>query len=207
MDKLRSFTVAAAVAFALAACAQNETTPDETDSRTTSTSSTTTPADSTSPAESTTPADSSSGSMSQDSSGAAASTDTSMAGSTAPVAIGLKVETATGESLGTVIDIVADATTGAPLFVVISSEGETTAVPYAAANSMVQQDALVMDRSRLESAPRVDQGEWRDPASGDWTSEANGYWGQGEMRTASPEPGASSSEQSAEPQPEPEPRG
>ena len=184
MDKLRSFTVAAAVAFALAACAQNETTPDETDNRTAS-----------------------SGSMSQDSSGAAASTDTSLAGSTAPVAIGLKVETATGESLGTVVDIVADATTGAPLFVVISSEDATTAVPYAAANSMVQQDALVMDRSRLESAPRVGQGEWRDPASGDWTTEANGYWGQGEMRTASPEPGASSSEQNAEPQPQPEPRG
>ncbi|MGQ0835722.1 MAG: PRC-barrel domain-containing protein [Gammaproteobacteria bacterium] len=117
------------------------------------------------------------------------------------------METATGESLGTVVDIVADATTGAPLFVVISSEGEGTAVPYAAASSMVQRDALVMDRSRLESAPRIGQGEWRDPASGDWITEANDYWGQGQMRTASPEPGAGSSEQAAEPRPEPEPRG
>jgi hypothetical protein len=119
--------------------------------------------------------------------------------STGALAIGVQVESETGEPLGTVTDLVADPTTGAPMFVVISTEGETTAMPYSAASSMVQGDALVIERTRLASAPRVEQSELQEPTA-DWTSEANDYWGQGEMRTASPET-------AEEPVPEGEPRG
>jgi hypothetical protein len=126
---------------------------------------------------------------------------------TGSLAIGLQVESETGEALGTVTDIVADPSTGAPLFVVISTQGETTAMPYAAATSMVQSDALVIERTRLASAPRVEQSELHEP-SADWTTEANNYWGQGEMRTASPDPGASSETSSSEePATESRPRG
>jgi hypothetical protein len=102
----------------------------------------------------------------------------------APVVVGLQVETPTGEPLGSVIEIVADAATGTPLFAVVTSEGATSAVPYTAAAAMVQGDALVMERERLASAPKVDQGEWRQ--AGDWTTESSGYWGEGETRTATP---------------------
>jgi hypothetical protein len=114
--------------------------------------------------------------------GSTAGTDP--AAGAAPVVVGLSVETPTGEPLGSVIEIVADASTGTPLFAVITSEGTSTAVPYTAAAAMVQGDALVMERERLASAPKVDQGEWRQ--AGDWTGESSGYWGEGETRTATP---------------------
>lgn len=120
----------------------------------------------------------------------------------APVVVGLQVETPTGEPLGSVIEIVADAQTGTPLFAVVTSEGSTTAVPYTAAAAMVQGDAVVMERERLASAPKVDQGEWRQ--AGDWTGEASGYWGEGETRTATPgtgvQPDASEQQPPEQPQ-------
>jgi hypothetical protein len=114
----------------------------------------------------------------------AGATGTDPAAGASPVVVGLAVETPTGEPLGSVIEIVADAQTGTPLFAVITSEGTATAVPYTAAAAMVQDDALVLERERLASAPKVDQGEWRQ--AGDWTGEASGYWGEGETRTATP---------------------
>jgi hypothetical protein len=152
------------------------------------------------------PAESSSGSMSQ--SGAEA--PASASATPGAVAIGVKVEGESGESLGTVTDIVADPTTGAPLFVVISTQGQTTAMPYAAASSMLQTDVIVVESAKLAAAPRVEQSDLHEPSAA-WTGAANDYWGQGEMRTASPDPGATSdsgSDQSAsEPAPEEKPRG
>jgi hypothetical protein len=106
------------------------------------------------------------------------------AGASAPVTVGLQVQTPTGEPLGTVVEIVSDAS-GQPAFAVITAQDKSTAVPYTAAASMVQSDALVIDRSRLESAPAVAQGEWNQ-TTGTWATEANEYWGQGETRTATP---------------------
>jgi len=197
MDKLRTLSIAAAVSLALAACAQNQSTPDDTSGSQSSTASTPPSSTSSDTSTASTTPDSSasstseSGTMSADSStsesGATPPADPSMgAGAAAPVVIGLQVETPTGEPLGTVVEIVADAATGQPLFAVITAADETTAVPYSAATSMVQDDALVMDRSRLEAAPHLEQGEWRDQSRGTWANEANSYWGQGETRTATP---------------------
>jgi hypothetical protein len=255
MDKLRNLSIAAAVAFALAACAQNQSTPDDMGESTASTSGTsqssttesgsqtqtpssssdtstsstdtstaqTTPDQSTSStAGSTTTPDSSSsssstGTMSSDSSASSSTgtmsadsstsaqgstpADQSMsAGASAPVTVGLQVETPTGEPLGTVVEIVSDAS-GQPAFAVINAQDKTTAVPYTAAASMVQTDALVIDRSRLESAPTVAQGEWNQ-TTGTWATEANDYWGQGETRTATPGTGTEQTPESTTEDPE-----
>lgn len=228
MDKLRSLTVASAIAIALAACAQNETMPEDTTTASTTGSATAgtqqdpaaypeagtqqDPAaypesESSTTASTTTPDASTSGGTMDDGSMSQAGADASAtAGMTeGSVSIGLTVQSETGEPIGTVTDVLADATTGAPLYALISTEGETAAVPYEAASSMVQADALVVERSRLESAPRIEQGQLTDPAA-TWASEANAYWGEGEMRTASPqdaEPvseGEPQTEQQTEPQ-------
>jgi hypothetical protein len=114
------------------------------------------------------------------------------AGASGAIAVGAQVQTPTGEPLGTVVEVVNDQATGQPAFAVITAGDHTTAVPYTAAASMVQQNAIVMDRSRLESAPHLEQGEWRNQTSGTWATEANSYWGQGETRTATPGTGTES---------------
>lgn len=80
--------------------------------------------------------------------------------------------------LGTVVEVVFDAQ-GQPEFVVIATEeGESAAVPYRTASSMRTGNKVVMDKSRLERAPTVKQGEWQG-RSGTWKEDASRYWNKG----------------------------
>jgi hypothetical protein len=108
----------------------------------------------------------------------------------APKLVGLQVVSASGEQLGSVTDVMADSA-GAPSYVVIapvpsSGGGASTAIPYGTATSMIRNETLVMDRAKLDGAPKVDQSKLKDPASTTWQGESDSYWGN--TRAAAKDP-------------------
>ncbi|HEY4369491.1 MAG TPA: PRC-barrel domain-containing protein [Steroidobacteraceae bacterium] len=96
-------------------------------------------------------------------------------GTAATKIVGRAVVTPSNAPLGKVSEIVFDAT-GQPAFVVISTHGKTSALPYAMANSMLSGDKVVIDKARLQGAPKLKAGEWRDRSSEDWKDDAIRYW-------------------------------
>jgi hypothetical protein len=87
------------------------------------------------------------------------------------------VQSPAGENIGRVRDIVPDAKTGDPAYVVIATRKGATAVPYAALAPMYQSGHVVMERSRLESAPHVSDSQLRDDSmSAEWKKQADRYW-------------------------------
>lgn len=92
--------------------------------------------------------------------------------------VGAAVVSSNDAPLGEVVDVVFDAA-NRPEFVVIQSEGKAMAMPYSAANSMKKADKIVVDQSKLQAAPKVEEGAWRNPASNRWKQESARYWGRG----------------------------
>jgi sporulation protein YlmC with PRC-barrel domain len=92
--------------------------------------------------------------------------------------VGAAVVTNTEAPLGEVVDVVFDAK-NQPAFVVISTEGKSVAVPYSVATSMKTSDKIVMDRARLQGAPKVKEGEWKTMPRGGWKDESARYWNRG----------------------------
>lgn len=119
------------------------------------------------------------------------STRMAAAGSSSQI-MGATVETPQGEPIGQVVDVMSSGQGQEPSYVVISADGKNTVVPYSAISMMMKNNRIVMDQSRLQSAPTVEQGEWRDDPNGSWKMQADQYWGQGRMRSASPETGTES---------------
>ena len=95
---------------------------------------------------------------------------------TGGISAGSIVQTPAGQPLGRIKDIVPDTNTGGPAYVVISTRSGSTAVPYATIAPMFQSGHLVLDRSRLESAPRVRDSQLRDSSDTSWKKEADRYW-------------------------------
>jgi len=89
--------------------------------------------------------------------------------------VGVQVVTPADAPLGKVVDVVFDAK-NQPAFVVIASGGKQAAVPYAAANSMMTGDRVVIDQSRLERAPKLKAGEWRSRSNDNWKADSAQYW-------------------------------
>jgi sporulation protein YlmC with PRC-barrel domain len=118
---------------------------------------------------------------------------TSVSGPEAPKLVGMKVQTATGDSLGQIKDVVIDKS-GQTSYAVIAYgatlnvAAKQTAVPWAAVSPMIQGDKLVMDQSQLEQAPVLSNTRKLDPSSGTWSRDANVYWRSVKMRTADPQP-------------------
>jgi PRC-barrel domain len=93
------------------------------------------------------------------------------------ISAGSIVQSPAGEPIGRVKDIVPDANTGEPAYIVISVRSGSTAVPFAVIAPMYQNGHVVLDRSRLESAPRVSDSQLREDQSGaQWKKEADRYW-------------------------------
>jgi hypothetical protein len=92
--------------------------------------------------------------------------------------VGAAVVSNTQAPLGEVVDVVFDAR-NQPAFVVISTEGKSVAVPYSVATSMKTSDKIVMDRARLQAAPKVKEGEWKKESGGTWKDESARYWKRG----------------------------
>jgi hypothetical protein len=117
----------------------------------------------------------------------AAGTERQIAGDTKPKdkLVGLPVESATGEQLGSVVDIVRDKA-GTPIYAVVAIDTDTTAVPYDKALGMVRDGKVVMSQAKLASAPKVKQSEWMNQNEAGWRKDSDRYWSS--TRTASKDP-------------------
>jgi hypothetical protein len=104
-----------------------------------------------------------------------------------PKVVGLQVQSPTGESLGAVIDVTMDASR-APEYVVISTGTDTaTAVPYVTVVSMIKNNKVIVDRTKLQNSPQVAQSELRDKANSKWRADSDKYWNaDNTIRSASP---------------------
>jgi hypothetical protein len=92
------------------------------------------------------------------------------------ISAGSIVQTPAGEPVGRVRDIVPDANTGEPAYIVISLRSGSTAVPYPTIAPMFQNGHIVLDRARLESAPRVSDNQLQDKPGAEWKKQADRYW-------------------------------
>lgn len=116
-----------------------------------------------------------------------------VSGTQASKLVGMKVQTASRDSLGQNKDVVIDKS-GRASYAVISYgatlgiAAKQTAVPWAAVSAMIQGDQLVIDQSQLEQAPVLSNTKKLDPSSGTWSRDANVYWRSVKMRSIDPKP-------------------
>lgn len=92
------------------------------------------------------------------------------------VSAGSIVQSPAGEAIGRVKDVVPDTNTGEPAYVLISTRSGTTAVPYPVIAPMFQNGHVVLDRSKLESAPRVSDSELGAKSDATWKRQSDRYW-------------------------------
>lgn len=107
--------------------------------------------------------------------------------------VGMKVQTAAGDNLGQIKDVVKDMSGHTSYAVIgygatLNVAAKQTAVPWAAVSPMIQGDKLVMDQSQLEQAPVLSKGQKLDPSSGTWSRDANVYWRSVKIRSVDPQP-------------------
>jgi sporulation protein YlmC with PRC-barrel domain len=108
-----------------------------------------------------------------------------------PKVVGLQVVSHTGQTLGSVIDVIVD-DSKQPEYAVISTGNDTiTAVPYRAVTAMIKDGKVVMDRSKLENSPQVAQIELHDKANSKWRADSDRYWNPATIREAQESPGTS----------------
>jgi hypothetical protein len=92
---------------------------------------------------------------------------------------GMSVESPAGEAIGTVKDIVPDPRTGRPGYILITGRsGANTAIPYSTLAPMFRNGRVILDRSRLEGAPRVSNSQLRNPSDHEWQRKAQEYWNE-----------------------------
>ena len=60
--------------------------------------------------------------------------------------------------------------------VIASSNGVATPLPYSAANAMVQNETMVVNKARFEQAPKVQQYQGEDVTRATWERKADSYW-------------------------------
>ena len=96
-----------------------------------------------------------------------------------PELVGAKVVSPANQPIGEVVDVVFDSR-GQPDYVVIASEGNNAAVPYKTASSMIEAGKVIIDEAKLQNAPKIQQGQWRNQQSNGWKQAASGYWDEGE---------------------------
>jgi hypothetical protein len=124
--------------------------------------------------------------ISQESSSQSSDTDMSTAAERRPkvgrearmggITAGSIVQSPAGEPIGRVRDIVPDANTGEPAYIVISTRSGSTPVPYPSIAPMFQNGHIVLDRSMLEAAPHVSDSQLRDKSRAEWKKQADRYW-------------------------------
>jgi PRC-barrel domain len=90
---------------------------------------------------------------------------------------GAIVQSPVGESIGTVKDVVPDPDTGQPIYILVATpSGGSTAIPYSTIAPMISNGRIILDRSRLEGAPRVSDTQLRDKSNKAWQQKAQAYW-------------------------------
>jgi len=93
------------------------------------------------------------------------------------ISAGSIVQSPAGQPIGRVKDIEPAEMPPIPAYVVISTRSGSTAVPYPVIAPMYENGHIVLDRSRLDSAPHVSDSQLRDDKSGaQWKKAADRYW-------------------------------
>lgn len=111
--------------------------------------------------------------------------------SASDISAGMPVQTASGELLGTVRDVVPNAS-GEPGYVLITKpQGGKTAVPYTTVRAMTLNGSVVLDRARLDGAPPVKDSQLQDRSDTSWQRRADEYWnGRGSTHSTPPARGS-----------------
>jgi hypothetical protein len=99
----------------------------------------------------------------------------------------MPVETRSGESLGSVSEVVPglNGQTSSGYVLVSGANGMSTPVPYRTAHAMVRDGKLILSQSELEHAPKVTQEDVQNSSDRTWRMKADKYWmhaGRGRMR-------------------------
>jgi len=166
MNKLRSFSVLAALTLTGAAHAQTQTAPRQMPPNAPSTAVTTpTP------------------NPELDGASTAQRNDPlrMAAASAGNVDSGMQVKSPSGDVLGRVASIVPSDSNKEGYVVIADLQGIATPVPYRAASAMIHHDTLVVDKSRLANAPKVQQYQTEDGPSDVWQKKADSYWKRAAM--------------------------
>jgi len=105
--------------------------------------------------------------------------DPTVVATTADITSGKVVQSPEGWRIGTVEDVVSPRPQGHAAYILIATNSGTTAIPDWAIMHLLRDAHLVIDRSMLESAPRVDSDQVR-AGSNDaaWEQRADQYWGK-----------------------------
>jgi hypothetical protein len=103
--------------------------------------------------------------------------------------LGTPVQTASGEKLGVIEEVMKDEAAGREFVILRIGADQYTAMPLSAVNFLMRDNVLVLDRSRLEGAPQVGN-DWRRHVPHDTYAESEAYWrNQPETRrSAGPKP-------------------
>ncbi len=90
----------------------------------------------------------------------------------------MPVESPSGQSLGSVADVVPglNGKKSSGYVVVSGSNGMSVPVPYRTAKAMVRDGKLVLSQSRLEQAPKVTQEDLQNSSDHAWRKKADQYW-------------------------------
>ena len=92
------------------------------------------------------------------------------------ITTGKLIQSPQGVAIGKVSDVVPDHDRGEPAYVLVAMDQGTTAIPYWAVGHLLRDAHLVVDRTELESAPRVSDAVAHDSADTSWTKEIDSYW-------------------------------
>ena len=90
----------------------------------------------------------------------------------------MPVETRSGQSLGSVSDVVPglNGKMSSGYVVVSGSNGMSVPVPYRTASSMVRGGKLILSQSRMEHAPKLTQEDLQNSSDHAWRMKADQYW-------------------------------
>lgn len=96
----------------------------------------------------------------------------------------MPVESPSGQSLGSVSQVVPglNGRQSSGYVVVSGADNMSVPVPYRMASSMVRDGKLVLSQSRLEHAPKIAPEDMQDTSNHSWRAKADQYWmhkGQG----------------------------
>jgi PRC-barrel domain len=94
----------------------------------------------------------------------------------ADIASGKLVQSPEGRGIGTVTDVVSDPAGGRLAYVLVATESGTAAIPFWAIIHLLRDAHLVIDRSTLASAPRLNNDRIRSNSDETWKQRADQYW-------------------------------
>lgn len=102
--------------------------------------------------------------------------------------VGIEVQTATGESVGKVEDLVLDSS-GRITHAIVAHGGtlgvgeKLTAVPWRVVAAQLSGDKLILEREQIKQAPSFQDGRWPNLTSANWSRQFDEYWRQQPGRT------------------------